>query len=179
EDAPADALGCGDRSLAAGVENRAEDEIVDRRPARIGLRDRVDVDFARHCPRHANLRAVASLTRDGETHIRLAPDATPASRTGATRVAPTPLSINPPPSTRACPPAASYNTQAWPGDPPSSLSRRSTSTPWAPRLSQAGCGGRVERTLTNTSCQPAHRAWSMVSSPSQLTSRRRIRLVRS
>ena len=40
-------------------------------------------------------------------------------------------------------------------------------------------GGRVERTLTNTSCQPAHSAWSMVSSPSQLTSRSRIRLVRS
>src|SRR5262249_39374524 len=31
----------------------------------------------------------------------------------------------------------------------------------------------------NTSCQPAHSAWSMVSSPSQLTSRSRIRLVRS
>src|SRR5262249_60665952 len=85
----ADALGRGDRSLAAGVENRAEDEIVDRRPARIGLRDRVDVDFARHRPRHAYLRAVAPLTRDGEIHIRLAPDATPASRTVATRVAAT------------------------------------------------------------------------------------------
>jgi len=107
EDAPADALGRGDRSLAAGVENRAEDEIVDRRPARIGLRDRVDVDFARHRPRHAYLRAVASLTRDYETHIRLAPDATPASRTGATRVAATALWINPPPSTRACPSPAS------------------------------------------------------------------------
>ena len=46
-------------------------------------------------------------------------------------------------------------------------------------LSHAGCGGRVERTLTNTSCQPAHKAWSMLPSPSQFTSRNRIRLVRN
>src|SRR5262249_39983140 len=112
-------LGRGDRSLAAGVENRAEDKIVDRRPARIGLRDCVDVDFARHRPRYAYLRAVVPLTRDGEIYIRLAPHATPAPPRGATR-APRPvprggatpvpsaaLGINPPPSTRACPSAAS------------------------------------------------------------------------
>ena len=50
EDAPADALGGRDRGLAAGVEHRAEDEVIDRRPARIGLCHRVDVDFDRHGP---------------------------------------------------------------------------------------------------------------------------------
>ena len=49
-DAPADALRRRDRGLAAGVEHGAEDEIIDRRPARIGLGNRVDVDFARHRP---------------------------------------------------------------------------------------------------------------------------------
>src|SRR5262249_61313556 len=66
-----------------------------------------------------------------------------------------------------------------PAAPPPPPPRRPPSPPAPPRLSHAGCGGRVERTLTNTSCQPAHSAWSMVSSPSQLTSRSRIRLVRS
>jgi hypothetical protein len=60
EDAPADALGRRDRGLAAGVEHPAEHEIVDRRPARIGLRNRVDVDFARHRPRHVNSRYALS-----------------------------------------------------------------------------------------------------------------------
>ena len=41
EDAPADALGRRDRGLAAALEHRAEHEVVDRRPARIGLGDRV------------------------------------------------------------------------------------------------------------------------------------------
>ena len=45
EDAAADALGGGDRGLAPALENRAEHEIVDRRPAGIGLRDRLLVEF--------------------------------------------------------------------------------------------------------------------------------------
>jgi hypothetical protein len=51
--------------------------------------------------------------------------------------------------------------------------------PCAPRLSQAGRGGRVERTRTNTSCQPAQSACSIVPSPIQFTSRSRMRLVRN
>src|SRR5713101_51385 len=58
EDAPADALGRRDRGLAAGVEHRAEDEIVDRRPTRIGLRDRADIDFVRHRPFTRGLAAL-------------------------------------------------------------------------------------------------------------------------
>ena len=47
KDAPADALGRGDRRLTAALENRAKDEIVKRRPARIGFGDglRVQIDF--------------------------------------------------------------------------------------------------------------------------------------
>src|SRR5712692_6481989 len=131
EDAPADALGRRDRGLAAGVEHRAEDEIVDRRPTRIGLRDRADIDFVRHRPRHFNsnqlvarllgvyarLRGLwseaecgtrapdfASLHRSYDN--RLAP-ATRASRTGITCAAATALWMKPPPSTRACPLPAS------------------------------------------------------------------------
>ena len=48
EDAPADALGRRDRRLAAALEHLAEHEIVDRRPARIGLGDRALVELARH-----------------------------------------------------------------------------------------------------------------------------------
>jgi hypothetical protein len=50
EDAAADALGCRDRRLAARIEHCAEDEVIDRRPARIRLCHRVDVDLARHGP---------------------------------------------------------------------------------------------------------------------------------
>ena len=50
EDAAADALGGGDRRLAPALEHRAENQVVDRRPARIGLGDRVLVEFG---PRYA------------------------------------------------------------------------------------------------------------------------------
>jgi hypothetical protein len=40
--------------------------------------------------------------------------------------------------------------------------------PRAPRPSHAGCGGRVERTLTNTCASRRNACW-MVPSPSQLT----------
>src|SRR4029453_14469884 len=99
EDAPADALGGRDRGLAAGVEPRAEHEIVDRRPARVSLRNRVDIDFARHRP-HANSRHAARIKRCGETHIWLAPQATRVSPTSGTRGAPAPPWINTPPQPR-------------------------------------------------------------------------------
>src|SRR5215469_8126022 len=129
EDAPADALRRRDRGLAASVEHGAEDEIVDRRPARIGLGNRVDVDFARHRPRHVNSRygSIARMKYNDEIrvqvphfpraarpvgdpmdiHMRSAPDTTRASRMSGTCVAATALWMKPPPSTRACPSAAS------------------------------------------------------------------------
>jgi hypothetical protein len=48
--------------------------------------------------------------------------------------------------------------------------------PPVPARNQAGCGSRVERTLTNTRRSSAS---SMLPSPSQLMSRSRMRLVRS
>ena len=45
EDAAADAFGGGDRGLPAALEHRAEHEIIDRRPARIGLGNRVLVEL--------------------------------------------------------------------------------------------------------------------------------------
>src|SRR5262249_53784212 len=44
EDAPADAFGGGDRGLPAALEDRAEDDIIDWRPSRIGVRDRLFVE---------------------------------------------------------------------------------------------------------------------------------------
>ena len=84
EDAAADALGRGDRGLAAAIEHRTEHEIVDRRPARIGFGDRGLVELSRH------QRAAA-----------MAP-AAPWVFAAATV-----LAIMPPPSTRAWPSAAS------------------------------------------------------------------------
>src|SRR5262249_39613432 len=111
---------------------RAEDKIVDRRPARIGLCNRVDVDFARHRPRHVNSRYGSIVHRKYNDEIRVqvphapralwtarpvggprdihiwpAPDATRTSRVGGPCVAATALWMKPPPSTRACPSAAS------------------------------------------------------------------------
>src|SRR5262249_25621777 len=45
EDASADAFGGGDRGVAAALENRAEHEIINRRPARIRLGDRLLVEL--------------------------------------------------------------------------------------------------------------------------------------
>ncbi len=60
EDATANSLRRGNRRLAAGIEHGAEDEVVDRRPARIRLGDRADVDFVCHvCPSSL----AATLTR--------------------------------------------------------------------------------------------------------------------
>ena len=43
--------------------------------------------------------------------------------------------------------------------------------------SNAGCGGRVERTLTNTSIRPASSTRSSAPSPIQLTSRSAMRRI--
>src|SRR5579884_946716 len=58
EYAPADALGRGDRRLAATLEHRAEYQIVDRRPPRIGFGDGIVVELGRHprCERFSALR---------------------------------------------------------------------------------------------------------------------------
>ena len=45
EDAAADAFGGGDRGLPAAFEHRAEHQIIDRRPARIGLGNRLLVEL--------------------------------------------------------------------------------------------------------------------------------------
>jgi len=45
EDASADAFGGGDRCMPAALENRAEHEIIDRRPARVGLGDHLLVEL--------------------------------------------------------------------------------------------------------------------------------------
>src|SRR5262245_49669426 len=45
EDAAADAFGGGHRGVAATLENRAEHESINRRPARIGLGDRLLVEL--------------------------------------------------------------------------------------------------------------------------------------
>ena len=47
ENTPADPFGGGDGGMTAALEHRAENEIVDRRPARIGLGDglRVEIGF--------------------------------------------------------------------------------------------------------------------------------------
>src|SRR5262249_30261840 len=45
EDAAADTFGGGDRGVAATLEDRAEHEIINRRPARIGLGDRLLVEL--------------------------------------------------------------------------------------------------------------------------------------
>src|SRR5215469_12109735 len=45
EDASADTFGGGDRGMTAALENRAEHEIIDRRPARVGLGDRLLVEL--------------------------------------------------------------------------------------------------------------------------------------
>src|SRR5262249_46049258 len=73
EDAPSDALGRRDPGLAAGVAHRAEDEIVDRAPARIGLCNRVDVDFDRHRPRHVNSRygSISRIKYKEEIRVRV------------------------------------------------------------------------------------------------------------
>src|SRR5262249_37441438 len=44
EGAPADAFRGGDGGMSAALEYRAEHEIIDRRPSRIGLRDRLLVE---------------------------------------------------------------------------------------------------------------------------------------
>ena len=102
EDAPADPLGRRDRGLAAGVEHRAEDEIVDRRPARIGLRDRVLMSsLARHRPQLARYALMPSYIRTGvRPRARFA-------RVGSACAAATALWMKPPPSTRAWPSGAS------------------------------------------------------------------------
>ena len=61
EDAAADALGRRDRGLPAALEHRAEHQIVDRRPARIGLRDRVLVEFRRVHRRTVYRRAIPDI----------------------------------------------------------------------------------------------------------------------
>jgi hypothetical protein len=53
QDAAADALGRGDRRVAAAFKHRAEDEIVDRRPPRIGLGDGVGVEVGLRKRAHA------------------------------------------------------------------------------------------------------------------------------
>src|SRR5262249_23047919 len=45
EDASADAFGGGDRGMAAALENRAEHEIIDRRPARVSLCDHLPFEL--------------------------------------------------------------------------------------------------------------------------------------
>src|SRR5262249_24763088 len=45
EDAYADAFGGGDRCMAAALENRAERELIDCRPRRVGLGDRLLVEL--------------------------------------------------------------------------------------------------------------------------------------
>src|SRR6202048_4385941 len=50
KNASADALGSCNRGLAAGVEHRPEHEVIERRPTRIRLGNRADVDLARHAP---------------------------------------------------------------------------------------------------------------------------------
>src|SRR5262249_10071719 len=93
ENKAADALGRGNRGLASGIEHGAKYQVVDRRPPRVGLGHRSDVDSVPHCPR--------PLSR---TH---ASDATRASRARGAGNDATALWMMPPPSTRARPSAAS------------------------------------------------------------------------
>ena len=86
EDAAADAFGRSDPGLAAAIEHRAEHQIVDRRPARIGLGDAGIVEFPPCVASGAAARRRRCLfVAQGGTV----------------------LAITPPPSTRAWPSAAS------------------------------------------------------------------------
>ena len=53
ENAPADALGGGDRGVPAALEDRAEDEVIDRRPPRIGFGDHLIVQIRVRQSAHA------------------------------------------------------------------------------------------------------------------------------
>ena len=52
EDTAADALRGGDGGVAAMLENRAENEVIDRRPSRISLGNRLFVEFRARNFRH-------------------------------------------------------------------------------------------------------------------------------
>ena len=90
----ADALGRGDRGLAAALEHRAEHEVVDRRPARVGLLDRASLSSS---------LAIASSPRRAARSMRCGElGASRALRRLQRRAA-----MKPPPSTRAWPSALS------------------------------------------------------------------------
>ena len=163
----ADALGRGDRRLAAALEHRAEHEVVDRRPARVGLGDASCVELARHRARRAlragtRQRAAATLSRAarGRRRARRRRDEAAAehARLALGRV---------------------VEHAGLPGrHAVLAVDQLDLDAAGAAR-SQAGCGGRVERTLTKTSRRPSPSACSSVPSPSQFTSRSCMRLVRS
>src|SRR6185295_20017447 len=88
QNAPADALRSLDRSFSATLEHLAEDEIVDRRPARVRLFDRVPIERVGHSPLWRDQTCAATLSRGAAT-------AACAAR------------MNPPPSMRASPCAPS------------------------------------------------------------------------
>src|SRR5205085_291227 len=94
ENPAADPVGLGYGGLTALFENLAEHEIVDRRPASIGLCDPFPVDIAPHAP-CPNFFLDCQSCSSG---CRL------ASRASLRAAA---LLIKPPPSTRACPEGAS------------------------------------------------------------------------
>ena len=62
ENAPANPFGRRDRRLTAMFEHASEHEVVDRRPPRIGPRDRVPIEFRVHpcAPRTANVQPRAA-----------------------------------------------------------------------------------------------------------------------
>src|SRR5262249_6640399 len=103
-------LGRRDRFPATALEHLAEHEIVDRRPARIGLGDRMIVDFARHrhsCPGPPRWPLpILYSARLSASYPAMRLDSR-ASRTVIASAAGTALSMMPPPSTRAWPSAAS------------------------------------------------------------------------
>src|SRR5260370_40576682 len=92
---PADPVGLGNGRLAAVVENLAEHQIVDRRPAPISLCDPRAVDICSHAPALKFYPRIASTNGCG----RAAPFAAVLFAVA--------LWMNPPPSTRAWPKGAS------------------------------------------------------------------------
>src|ERR1019366_3653143 len=97
EDAPAGPLSGRDRRPAAGIEDRAEHQIVDRRPARIGLCDGLAVELTYH------LYHLILLPPHRSDHPGAAARPATVSRAGGA----TALWMMPPPSTRAWPTCAS------------------------------------------------------------------------
>src|SRR5499433_675992 len=79
EDASADAFGGGDRGVAATLENRAEHEIINRRPARIRLGDRLLVELCARQIGHGSVSFSPTLCSRPHQPRAVAAIAIPAS----------------------------------------------------------------------------------------------------